>query len=633
MSSPEGRDDADALECEEGNERDEGDFEPLFDFQEHDYVPSEDAEAKRLPDDVEGIRQTGINDHGIVTMKKGDRRAEALEPATQILFAKIGRVDELERHVKSALEHLDGWEHFRVVKDLALLRRRLYAAYSDCSASVRGNDVLRYPLLEKLHSIVIPSQKEIAAGILRALDSRSVPDAFDDDVVTEISEIEAMPDDAAPLPTPIEVPVEQVKPWYKGEPPIPGLARLIGALAASALAVGAYEIYRHDEMDQSPRSGLVALDDECTAPGDSFPSDDAFVESEPEPTDEVGPLKAPFTPVYDSLVKQTTDGPDQDLRIAVANQWLIERHEIDAHDWTHIRQAHPWKEDAQALKALLDHLKSWGGFKNPLLAYEGAKTRGEAPQTISAFLTLVDKDPQLASGTALRIAREIPLIQDERINPDLQKVASAHHILNGYVEQTVPFVQNEYNAGHLTRPANVEYVVQARPQAPRINLMDRVDSIADMEDLPDLTDELEPLDELVGASGSLASLADWTLACQTDLMKKARGANRQLLPGFLADVAVGTRELATRLNTATTNSEREALVLGQKEAFFSKLTTLRKGDGPYHSAYLGKFAKEYLARLVEALPEVPEEAGVEGIKARTRKEVVATLPQGFFRAS
>lgn len=534
----------------------------------------------------------------------------ALQASSEIMIQKKMDLEDLIHLAEQTLSLQERDVHSSpTFVALQKLQETLWLRYADCASDVSNggkvDGIVSNKHLMLLEIVHIPSEENIVSALQK-----------------ELAEMNPFVDEGVTHPG---TPVIALSPHApRSSEHLRGLSLMIGAVVAAVGAVGAYEVNRFDETAETPAS-LAALDDDRVAPGDSIASDIPLADPLPSPLGEVESLQAPFAPVYTSVVRQTAEGQDKDLRIAVANQWLVQRHEIDAHDWTHIRQALPWKEDIQALDALIGHLKSWGGYKNPLLAYEAAKARGEAPQSISAFLTLVDLDPQLANGTALRIAREIPLIKDADINFDLKRVESDHQILNGYVNDTVQAVQGEYAEGKIQRPENVEYVVPEPPRAPKISL-NRVDRIAATDEMP--AEERALVNMNLDFKADLSRLKEQVFGAQEGLLRWARGANRFGVQALCTNFAIRLDELTADDSVRTAEERRQAL-LDLHSYYFEELRLLTPGRGGYAN-YLRAFTAEtVMPALAQAWEKLPKQEGVESVSTDTRALVFSTLPDIF----
>lgn len=364
-----------------------------------------------------------------------------------------------------------------------------------------------------------------------------------------------------------------------------------------------------------------------------FPTEEAELTPVPVATVEIPapvPAAAPAhdsAPVYTAVAKAFEGDPQAELEVPKAANELVQGFyagDSGPHTWKEVRALHPWAENPAALHDLESKLATWGGYTAVLESGELCK-----PESISDFVNCLANDKNIPhSGlVALNLSEQITAIQDLKIIPDQAAVKEMHEKMN----EDVPSMVKEINANPPEAPKPFHYPTATSAAGAEDSLGSLYDAPAPMNLTKEqaASDATDVVDQATAPAG-LNGLATWMENAQTALSKKARGKNRELLPDFCAGVAGEMRAIAERFDDLSPSGQEEAL-LNLKQKFFARMGELRNGDGQFKSKYLEDLSRGFTTALAEMLPPLPE--GVEGVQGRTRREVLATLPEGMFRPS
>lgn len=372
-----------------------------------------------------------------------------------------------------------------------------------------------------------------------------------------------------------------------------------------------------------------------------------YNEMEPSPSGSIGPqdqvsLLVPATPAAAPSVQAATTSPvytavaaafagdfQEKLEESKATNELVHDFYVGdggPHTWEGVRAIHPWSESSAALHDLEGKLSIWTGYKAVLASGELCN-----PESISDFVNCVahDKNIPHAGLVALNLSEQITAIQDLKIMPT--QVEGMHDKMRDDLPAKVREVKARAESGDLHAPKPFHYPTATSAAGAEDSLGSLYDAPAPMNLLKqqDASDATDVVDQAT-AHGGLNGLATWMENAQISLIKKGRGKNRELLPDFCAGVASEMRSTAERFDDLSP-SGKEVALLDLKQKFFARMGELNNGDGHFKSEYLKSLSLQFNSALAEMLP--PASEGVEGVQGRTRREVLATLPEGMFRPS
>lgn len=425
----------------------------------------------------------------------------------------------------------------------------------------------------------------------------------------------------AAKPAPVAAPAESVQ-----APRRNGWKWAAGLTTFAAAGITAWAVVNHQEAAPS---------------ADDFAMEEAELALAPVPVASVDIPVAPApslvtrnsAPVYTTVAAAFAGDPQADLKIPTTTNALV--HDFYVMDggpntWHGVKALHPWANTPEALTRLEDHFAHWG---ENLGGYEAVVKSGQRKDchatTIDELLTCVQSDPAIphAGEVAERVAEMVTTLRDKKIMPDQAAVQEMHEKMN----EDVAVTAQEINANPPEAPKPFHYPTAASgagAEGSLGSLYDAPDPMNVMKQQDDI--DLTPYLEQAAAHTGLNGLATWMENAQTDLIKKARGKNRDLLPDFCAGVASEMRTMAERFDDLSP-SGKEVALLQLKQNFFARMGELKNGDGQFKSKYLEGLSHGFTAMIAEMLPPAPE--GVEGVQGRTRREVLATLPKGTFRPS
>lgn len=402
------------------------------------------------------------------------------------------------------------------------------------------------------------------------------------------------------------------------------LAQLLLTLGAGfAGGFAGYQILKEDSE---------AVDGAPTVQVDPIPVEPAtIVPQQPELDASASSASAPSLPIETTPYEAILNVSDDPLTVAVLNDALVRETLKDAHKWTDVMPL--LKNTHGAYREMRHNMHTWGGYQAveaSIDAFNASLPEGgnviDTPREVYARLA---SDPQLphAAAVALRVSKHMAS------DPDLTKDPAATGARNKAAQEKLPELLNTTEV-KAPKPFHYEFDFQVDEKEPS-------DSLGSLEPTLDPYAVPEPrfvkafvasTEVAVPAHEGLLALADQMEGKQEALRKMARGRNRERIEGFCTATSADLKELSSRFN-GLSDSAKEIALLDLKQKYFARLeNTLVRGDRNYYSTYLRTHAQEYLAQLSSLLPEVPESAGVEGIQGRVKNEVLATLPEGFFRA-
>ena len=552
---------------------------------------------------------------------------------------------------RSKPEELQALKHVALIEASLISRRDFNVLYST-SASIKD-------------SILSASVVDDEPGELGAED-----DPTDVDDVSHLLE-EVQVTQASPPPfravltiVPADAPYPTIVPALPVVPSARPRIRRPWTVAASLFTVAAaglaasYMVSTHPSAElslptpNSAPSGFVPAPDEAPAPQapstSAAPQEDPRVQELAIPASSLSYVPVMQGTVYEKVVdfvesetqKNPGSIPNVPLYVATLNAEIVD----DSLYATRWQEVMPEIQDTPAAyRAITRMMERSGGFDAVLDSVEYANeahlvagtNKIDTPRELFDHLAHDENFPH-PRAVALKVAKEAANMKDARVSANME--ATLDRLDEGRMK--VPFMARENPPETLTPPADFVY---PKPE--------QADSAQDPTTLPDEERiQMSPLDApeplFVKAKGQAekaailphAGLQGLAVKMEHDvqsLVNIARGKNRTRLPQFCADIAKEVREMAQSFNGLSV-SGKEVALLCLKQKYFARLsdkeTGLVRGDGSYYSAYLERYSRQFLGQLAEFLPPVDESAGVAGVQNRVKNEVLATLPEGFFRA-